>query len=332
MKTNALILLLLSVAFLFGSCKVGTNSTLVNNNIDEAKRKEIAIQNDKLFIALKNNDINGLKALFAPALLEKGGDVSELLNKMSSTMIDERYRVLDQYSVQNSTTGIANTLISGISGKNDYTLNYLALNKEMFASLLISDNAGNEILTTAIYGKYGNEWKINIIHFGAYSLGHKTAADLYDLAKEHYEQGFLVDAANYITLAKEYSTPAASYFTYRKQGEMEKFYTQIIAEANAKYHLPMTLENIPTKPQVFKIYPEQMEAVYAPAVLYLTKIKTTNLAALHAEYQQVKKEVKLRFNGIYNGKKMILYRAFNEFPNGTKKVASYGYIDTLKIN
>jgi len=59
------------------------------------------------------------------ALLEKGVvDLDTLVNQIYNSFSADSYRILDEYYVQNSTTGIGNTLPSGVSGDNDYIIQY----------------------------------------------------------------------------------------------------------------------------------------------------------------------------------------------------------------
>jgi hypothetical protein len=66
---------------------------------------------------------------------------------------------------------------------------------------------------------------------------------------------------------------------------------------------------------------------YFPLVAYLSKIKLKDTAALKAEYEQVKTDVRHRFTGIGSGSKYTFYRAYNEKPDGSHPIPFYGFAD-----
>lgn len=323
-KTILLILTVLTLQ----SCNVGTSGTWKNDNIDKDKKEQIKVLNDKLFKAITSNDLDGVKVLMSDKLLEKdGSDLAKLINQVSSMFKSDSYRILDEYNVLNSTTGLNNTLPSGISGDNDYVINYQALNKEMYVSLLLPTGFDNEMLITVIYGNYDNQWKINILQFGQYSLFKKTAPDYYKLANESYEKSYLIDAVNYASLSKQCLRPANYFFQFQKEKEINEFYEKVMKEVNTKFTFPLTLDNIETKPKVFRIFPEMINEGFFPMVYYLSNINLNDTIALKIENEKVKQEVGRLFTGIDKDKKFVFYWAFNELPIGKKFVEHYGFID-----
>lgn len=321
-------LLLILTVFTLQGCNYGTSGTWKNENIDKDKKEQIKILNDKLFKAIISNDIAGVKSLMSDKLLEKGAsDLDKLINQVSASFKSDSYRILDEYNVRNSTTGIGNTLPSGLSGENDYAVNYQALNKEMYVSLLLPNGLDNELLITAIYGNYDNQWKINILQFGQYSFFKKTAPDYYKLAKESYDKSYLIDAVNYVGLSKQCLKPANDFFQYQKEKDINEFYDKVMKEVNSKFKFPMTLDNVDTKPKVFRIYPEIINEGFFPMVNYLTSINLRDTTALKAENEKVKKEISQIFTGINKDKKFVFYQAFNELPDGKKLVGHYGFMD-----
>jgi len=183
------------------------------------------------------------------------------------------------------------------------------------------------MLIMAIYGKYDNDWKINILQFGQYSLFSKLAPDYYKLAKVSYDKSYLIDAVNYIGLAKLCLRPANDFLQYQKEKEINEFYDKIMKEVNSKYQFPLTLDNIASKPKVFRISPEMINEGFFPMVYYLTDINLKDTTALKLENEKIKKEVGQLFTGIDQDKKFVFYWAFNEVPDGKKLVEHYGYID-----
>lgn len=321
-------LLILLTVLTIQSCKLGTSETSKNENIDKETKEQIKTLNDKLFTAITTNNVNDVRLLMSDALLEKGVEnLDTLVNQIFNSFKADSYRILDEYYVHNSTTGIGNTLPSGISGDNDYIIHYQALNKEMYVSLLLPNGLDNDLLLMVIYGKYGSDWKINILQLGQYSLFSKSAPDYYRLAKACYDKSYLIDAVNYLELAKLCLRPANDFFQYQKEKEINEFHIKIMNEAYSKYQFPLTLDKIASKPKVFRIFPQIMNEGFFPMVYYLTDISLKDTTALKLENEKVKKEVGRLFTGIDQDKKYVIYWAFNEAPDGIKLVEHYGYID-----
>jgi len=324
------ILLIIVTTIVFQSCNFGSSGTQKNESIEASKIQEIKVLNDKLFKAIMSNDIPGVKALLSDKLLTiVNSDLDKLVGTMSNNYPSKSYTILDQYYVSNTAVDIPNTLISGVSGDNDYIINYKALNKEMFTVLLMPTTTHNDALITVIYGKYGNEWKINILQFGQYTLLKKTAPDYFKLAQESYKKGYLIDAVNYITVAKQCLNPAGESFKYQKEQEISNFYDKVLGEAKAKFILPFTLDNIESKPKVFRIFPQMTKDGFMPEICYVSNIKLADTVALKAENEKVKIEVAKTFYGIDKGKTKVFYGAYNEMPDGKKEVMQYRFIEVM---
>lgn len=326
---RAYLLIILTVE-LFQSCNFNTSGTWKNDSIDENKRQQIKLLNDKLFKAIASNNPAGIKALFSDSLIKQSGaNLENLIKQVSGLLKSDQYRVLDEYDVHNIKANSPTTVPSGVSGDKDYIIGYTALNQETYVSLLLPVNVENELLITAIYGNYDNQWKINVLHFGDYSLFKKTAPDFYKLARESYGKSYLIDALNYISLAKNLLRPANDYFHYQKEKDILDFHDKVLKEANTKFALPLTLDNIDTKPKIFGISPEMIEDGLYPMVSYLTEINLKDVVNLKKENEKVKKEAGRIFSGIDKDKKYVLYRAFKEIPDGSKLVENYGFIDEI---
>ncbi len=65
MKNSLLhsILIFSLTALVFQGCKIGTVKMWKNDDIETKKKEQIRVLNDKLFAAIRNNDIASIKAL-----------------------------------------------------------------------------------------------------------------------------------------------------------------------------------------------------------------------------------------------------------------------------
>jgi hypothetical protein len=192
--------------------------------------------------------------------------------------------------------------------------------------LLVKDLTGDNLITV-VYGNYDGKWEINILEMGQYRLYNKTAMDYYKLAKLNYQKAYLIDAANDLFLAKECLTPAGEMFHYKKEKEISDYHDKVIPEISKKYQMPITLNDIPGKPQIISIFPQLKEQGYFTTVRYLSSINIVDSIALRRENEKVKMEVQKLFTGISINKKTTLYQAFNEMPDGNHPVKYYGFVD-----
>lgn len=334
MKKISRITFIISLIFCLNSCHFGTYGTWVNNRIDPGVKTEIDGLNKKLFAGILAKDVSAVKQLCSPGLLEKAGKGVDTLVISGKDMLDATsYDILDEYYTKSSATGIDNHLISSRGDNNDYKLDYQARNKEMYVSILIAKNSSLDHLILAVYGKYDDVWKLNILHFGEYRIFDKTAPDYYKLAKNEYDQGNLINAMDMISMSYTLARPLSDFFQYNNEGDMKETYNKIIKECNDKYHLPQAIEQIATRPQIFSVAPQyigngNLKGIF-PMIRYQSKIKLDDSVALKAENKSIQNIAGALFKGIYNNH-AILYQAFNQIPDGKTLVRHYGFIQRLK--
>ncbi|MEO7212314.1 hypothetical protein [Mucilaginibacter sp.] len=334
-KSFALILFAFITCIVFQSCYLGGNRTWANDHIDESVRTEIHALNKKLFQAFMARDIAAGKQLMSPALLAQTGvKIDTIINAVGESFQAANYDVIDEYYTKNTTTGINTVLPSNKGNNNDYTLNYTALNKEMYVSLLAPKGLSVNCMILAIYGKYDDGWKVNILHVGEYTILGKTAPDYYAEALKLYNKGSIIDAANTMFMAAELRAPGDKYLTYKVQTQMQPFYNKMLDEANTKYKFPVSLTQVKTAPKVFAISPqflgeEQYKGVY-PIIKYQSAINIADTVALKVENNAIQKVIGGTFKGIDEDKAYVIYQAFNQIPDGKTLVKHYGFIQKLK--
>ncbi len=321
---------LILIVLLLQNCTGGGTVVWKDNDINPTVRNEIKQQNNKLFNAIKEDDTRAVRAMMSDSLLRviSVTDLDELFAKANSNFNFDTYRILDEYYVENTTTGTTNVIHPSLSS-NDYLINYNTLNKKAYVSVLIPNSLINKIIVLVIYGKYGSEWKINALVFRQYTLYEKTFTDYYNLAKDSYDKGYLIDAFLYLSIAMKLSEPS-QFIEDGKGDEVRNFYNKVETEVNAKYKMPVVLDKLETKPEVFYIYPQDMEEGFFPMVQYLSDVNIEDVAALRAENLTIRAIIGEYFEGIDKDKKYVFYRAYNEMP-GEETVERYGFIDTVSV-
>jgi predicted regulator of amino acid metabolism with ACT domain len=326
-----LFLLVSIVVFLLQSCNVGTSGTWKDENIEQGLKNKIETLDKTVLEAVTTNNSTLIKTIMSDKLLEKSGDnINQMIEKVNGIIKNTDYQVLNQFHVKNSTTGISNTVMTGVSGQDDYIIHYQALNEEMFISLIVSKNGLNKFLITNIYGKYPDGWKLNILQFGQYTINGKTATQLYSEAKSEYDREYLVDAGNNMFLSSQVSNPANTFWEYQKKDEIKQFYATLMSEIKTEYKFPVTMKNIKTNPQIFNIFPQGMKEGYFPMVEYLTNIDLKDTVSIKEENNLMHKSIGQVFKGLDKNKKFIFYKAYSEIPNGKTPVPTYGFVKEIK--
>lgn len=324
------ILLLILAVLALQSCNINTSGTWKNGRIDNEKRTQIRALNEKLFKAIMSKDMVTTRSLMSDVLLKKDGNkLDSLLLQVSNVIKTQTFTVLEEYNVSNSSKGVENSVTSAMTGDQEFKITYQALNKDMYTSLLLLHEPERDLIMTVIYGKYGKEWKVNILQFGQYRLFGKTAPEYYRLARANLDKGLLIDAACYIDIASQCSNPGNGLIQYTKNAEMTSFYDKVMKQAGTRWTFPMILENIPTKPEIYRIYPRIMSDGFFPNIVYRSVIDLKDTVALKAENEKVKQEVNTIFEGINKDKKYVLYQAINGIPDGKTILKHYGFVDKL---
>jgi cell division protein FtsB len=336
MKRNVLsVLLVFCIIITLVSCHSGDNGIWKNTEIDSGLRSQIAALNKKLFTSIMAKDINGVKALLSDKLVQKSGTKLDTLVYTSAQSFNAKdYDVLDEYYTKHHVKADPDTLSPKKTGDDNYMVSYKAMNAEMYTSLLVTKGLPVNCLILAVYGKYGNDWKINVLQIGEYSIENKIAPDYYKIAQQQYANGSLVDASNTMIITSQLASPAGEFFKYTKEDTMKIFYSSIINKANNLFQFPVVMSWVDTKPKIFSVSPQYIEEAshrgIFPLIKYKTSIKLTDTTALRAENDAIQKHIGDLFKGIDQNKKYILYQAFNEMEGGKVPAKHYGFIQNLK--
>ena len=321
--------LMLTMCFL--GCKPNTAKTYIDKNIPANTKSEISALNEKLFKALKNDNKQKVKDLLSTVFLKEGSvGLDSVIETAHRYILDANsYSVSKEFYIENSTENVSNTIFSGLSGDYDYIFHYLALNKEMYISMLVPNTEPDQILITCIYGKYPEGWKLNILQIGLYQLRHKNAIDLYKDAQKKYKKGYLVDAVNTLSLVQSCLYPANNFMQYSLDGKINDFYKSIQTEVRQKYIFPNELKTIESKPKIFNISSKKLYEGDFPLINYITQIPINDTINLRKENNEIHKIIGSIYPGIDKEKHALLYCAWNEMPDGIKQLHTYGFVKRL---
>lgn len=323
-------IIILALLVLSG-CKKEATGTWKNESIDQNLRQEIKTLDNRVMESILAGDPKIIVDIMSLRLKERSiKDIDQFIDQANEVIHSRTYETLDQYYVRNSGENQINKVSSGDSAVNDYVIQYQAVNKESFVSLIIPKDTLYKFLITNIYGKYGDTWKLNIFKFGLYKINGMTAEELYAKAKSEMDKGFLADAVTDMSLSSQTAFPANNFWKYQKDDVMKKFFKNILSEFQKQYQFPMTVDDIATKPQILNIYPQDGEDGYYPSVAYLTKIDLTDTVKIVVENNLLHEEIGRIFKGLDKGKNYLIYTAYNQIPNPNSEPRSYRIVKKLE--
>ena len=339
MKRNILfnIAAILFFAIAIQSCSSNSGDVKINSEINADIKKQVRELNDKLFKAIMANDIHTVRELLSPELTKKaGGKIDTLVKSTSVTFNAKQFDVKDEFYIKRQIHPDPDTLLSKAGNDNDYLVNYKAVNSEMYTSVLVSKGLFVNCLILAVYGKYGNDWKINVLQIGEYSIDGKTAQDYYKKAIILNDRGELVDASNMMVLTSQLANPAGDFFKYRNESSMKAFYDKVMSSANDIYKFPVVVKDVKTAPQIFSVSPQLLsdegQSGIFPLIRYVSKIQLDNTADLKAENDAIQKAIGALFLGIEKNNRFIFYQAVNATPSGQTSAKHFGFIQRTAGN
>jgi len=303
------------------------NEKLKDNDIPQGLRTEMNEMNNKLVEYLSTNNLRELQPTMSADLIKKDGDrMGKLLQSAQKFFAGKDYSLLDEYYVKHPGIETIDTLHGG-KDEQAYVFNYKAHTKESYVSLLITQKAKIKMLITVIYGKYHDGWKVDNLKIGEYALNNMGPNEFTRGSRLFFQRGDIIDASDWIFLAIRYSRPANQYLQYDSYKSIKAYADSVINLAKNKYPLPYTLTQIKSKPKVFYILPEVGENGFYPMLYYLTTTPISDTVALKKENDEIQHIAGQVFQGIDKNNPVILYRAFNEMPEGAKKnVPRFGFI------
>jgi hypothetical protein len=135
-----LILLYLGFALGDSACTFIQTKTTQNNEIDADTRAEIAPLNKKVFNYLMTNNVSDLKTLMSKQLLDSAGKTVDTIVHATATKFKATsYKILDEFYTKNAFHGRQVTIVTHKGDVNNYTIQYGALNRETYASIMVSE-------------------------------------------------------------------------------------------------------------------------------------------------------------------------------------------------
>lgn len=312
------------ILIIFSSCTFYSSGTWKNDNIEQNLKNKMEGLDANILEFLYQKDMENLKKMYSEVLLdyEEEHKFTQTIADFSSVIKSEERQIIDQFHTVNDKENVTT-----IQPGDHYKFGYKALNKETYASIFkIEGKYNSSYLVGVIYGKYDDDWKINVLRIGEYSLDGKNAETLYKISQRQYKKGHFVDAVNNMYLANQLMKPIKDYWTYNNHDEMESYFNNINKEIEDNFTFPIEVESIPSKPVILGVSPQLYEQGIIPIISYKSEINLNDSIRLRNEYLKLHDGIEDVFKGLKRENKHLIYKAFEEIPDGVKQVRSYTFV------
>ncbi len=287
--------------------------------------------NKQVFNYISDNNYDALNKMFTDSLRDQMRPefYQKFMPQIQHVIKGHEYKLSDEFYIRTAKHPDSADLAGG-DGENAYTMKLKTVENETFISMLVAGDTVNEVMITIFYSKINGNWKVANIKGEDYSLCGKNAIELNNYAMQLEKKGDLIDAFNIVTLMGHCLRPGGSMFRYKMEDEIKIFTDSLIRKTNARFALPYEVKELASKPKVVNIHMEVMDRAFVPMIMYQSSIWVNDTVTLKKENDEMKQKIGSVFQGIDKNNKTILYRAYNELPDGKNSPPYYGFVQ--KIN
>jgi len=326
-KFLAPIFFLSVIVFLLQACSPPKPGIYVNDYIPSGQKSTFNDHNKLLLGGLKTNSKRDLSEIMSKEMIDDHNNLKDI-EVISKNIKEGEYTLLDEYYMVNTKRG-NDTIEVTSKSINNHNLVYQAEEREMYMAFFGQKGVANQWMVSAMYCKYNYGWKLINLEINPYTQNGKTAAELYEFAKERYAKGYLVDAINAMAGARNCFQPFHGW-VYPDGSDMDTFYAKVLHEGNNKYNFPLIISQVPTRPGIFRIFTQTKPDGVFPMIFYTSRLKLSDAAGLKKENEAVRKVIGNIIPGINKDKKYVFYTVFNKKPNSYESVDRYEVTDTIK--
>jgi len=317
------------ILFLSQSC-TSKDQVWKNEAIDPKVKATMTALNGEIYAIMCENNYEKLTQLFSDTLMNQLGPdfAKKFMPNMQQVMKGHNYRVFDEFYIKCPKAKDTITLASG-KGDSAYTIKFASPAPQTYFAMLVAGDTTDEVMLTLVYTNINGKWKVSNLYGENYSLRSKNAVEQYYYAMGQQKNGYLLDAACTMALAKNCIAPGGRTFQYKKTAEITHFSDSITKETDEKYMFPYTMNEIKSKPEIVNVHYQILAGSFVPIVIYKSTINVADTVSLKKENDIIQKGIGKQFYGIDLLNKTILYRAYNELPNGNNDPRYYGYVQRI---
>jgi hypothetical protein len=296
----------------------------VDGQIDPSVRSTIRQLNTQVIRDISAKDTAGLRTLFSDTLWNRvGSNFAGQVERNEVTFDPAKYKEKNQfYIVYNGSKANAD-IHRGKGSEHDYTLTFQPMNEETAVSLGYFTSPSESFALTTSFGKYGSDWKLNIMEIGLLKIMNGDAIDWYHRAQRDFDSGYLADAANDLLIGEQLLRPAGDLLHYQKEKDLGELDQRLSSAISTAYPFPMTDSLVRTKPSVFRISLYRTPEGYYPFLLYKTQLPLGDTLALSHECDDVCAHLGQMFKGLPEGKRYLYFRAYSKIPGDTSQSLAF---------
>ncbi len=310
------------IFFFVNGCS--SNAVWKDDHIRKSQRTDINGLNAQIIDGFDQKNPKLILPLFSAALLAKSkNDLDNIIAQAGSTINNDNYRLINQFYVKSSKPLSLIQVMSGDGDEKDYTISYQIAPNETFITTAYFKDIDHEISLLTVFGKYKDTWKLDILNISQITLKEKDAIDWYEMAKKNYDKGYLINAANDMTIALQLLNPGGEYWHYQKENEINNFATIISGQINSTYRFPKILSQLKTEPVIFRITPEIVNEGVFPCISYISRISLKEKSALTNECEEINEIIAAIYPGIKQTNKFIFYRVYEKIPTAGETADHY---------
>ena len=307
------------------------NEVWQNDKIDPKVKAEMTGFEKQVYGYMCDNNYQPLSQLFSDTLLSLiGPDFSQKFMPQIQRLIKgKQYKVFDEFYIRN-VKPVDTVNITAGKGENAYTIKFMSAAPETYVAMLIAGDSVNEVMITLICNNIKGKWKLSHLMGEDYSLNTRNTIEQFNYAKTLEKNNDLIDAVNTMGLATHCNAPGGNIFRYDNAAAMNKYSDSLANITKAKYPFPYTVDEMLSKPTIFNVHFETFDHHLDPMVMYLSSIKVADTVALKKENDEMQQKIGAIFYGMDKSNRAILYRAYNDQPDGRNNPAYYGYIQKIR--
>jgi len=194
-------------------------------------------------------------------------------------------------------------------------LNIVVPSKRKYLYLSFYETAGyfNDTIITILYGKdEKGKWELLTFFVGAYKVMNNNANSLYRQVKELLDKDYLVPAILRYQVMAKYLNPSP-LLAYKNNKEFEKL-KDVLAEKAKKFVFPITIDSMPSKPEVYGFEGVFIKQEFVPVIRYYSKNYNSPNNVLQNEVDDITKQLDAYFVGMRATANTILFQIFSEPP------------------
>lgn len=310
--------------FLSGGCRFGAGGTWVDSQIDPKIRETMRDLNTKVIQYISDKDTAKLKTLLSDSLWNRvGPSFAAQVEKNEVAFDPSKYKDKNQFYIVYTGSRSHADVHRGKGNEHDYVLTFQPMTEETTVSIGYFTGTPESFALTTSFGKYGSDWKLNIMEIGLLKIMNGDAIDWYHRAQRDYDSGYLADAANDLLIGEQLLRPAGDLLHYEREKELTDIDQRLSAGITRAYPFPMTDSLVRTKPSIFRISIYRTPEAYYPFVLYRTQLPFSDTLALARECDAVNVHLGEIFKGLPDGKRYIYFRAYSKIPGDTTQAEGY---------